>query len=72
MSVCVCVSQCVPYVSGISGSENRSVPKRPKPIMAETDSDVVHCPTVGNKHWMFDPWLSDVIYQFAHFSIWQN
>ena len=33
--------------------------------MAETDCDVVHCPTVGNKHWMFDLRLADVVNQFA-------
>ena len=37
--------------------------------MAEMDCIVVHCPTVGNKHWMFDPRLIDVvnfhIFQFS-------
>ena len=39
-----------------------------RPIMAKTDCDVVHCPTVENKHWMFDPRLADVVNRFAHFS----
>ena len=33
--------------SKTSDRENGSVPKRPRPIMAETDCDVVHCPTMG-------------------------
>ena len=33
--------------------------------MAERDCDVVHCPTVGNKHWMFDTRLADVVNRFA-------
>ena len=41
-------------------------------ILAETDCDVVRSPTVGNKHWMFDPWLSDVVNQFAHVPIWRH
>ena len=35
--------------------------------MAETTCDPVHCPTLGNKHWMFDPRLADVVNKFAHF-----
>ena len=35
--------------------------------MAEKDCDTVHCPTVGNKHWMFDPRLKEVVNQFAYF-----
>ena len=30
------------------------------------DCDVVHCPSVGNKHWIFDPRLADIVNQFAH------
>ena len=37
-------------------------------IMAETDSDVVHCPTVGNKHWMFNLRLVRAVNRFAHFT----
>ena len=33
--------------SKTSDRENGTVPKRPRPIMAETDCDVVHCPTMG-------------------------
>ena len=36
--------------------------------MAETVCDVVHCPTVGNKHWMFDPRLADVVNIFDKFA----
>ena len=39
--------------------------------MVETDCDVVHCPTMGNKHLMFDPHLTDVVNQFALFPIWR-
>ena len=38
--------------------------------MAETDCDVVHCPTVGNKNWMFDQRSTDVVKQFAHVPTW--
>ena len=48
---------------------NGNLPKRPLPIMAEPDGDVVLCPTVENKHWMFDPRLADVAGHFAHFPI---
>ena len=41
----------------------------PEPIVVEKDFDVVHCSTVGNKHWMFDQRLRDVVNQFAHFLI---
>ena len=47
--------------SGNSDKENGTVPKLPRPIMTESDSDVVHGPTVGSKQWMFDPRLSDVV-----------
>ena len=50
-------------------NKNRTVPKRAQPIMAETDCDVVHCPVVRNKHWMFDPRLADILNQLAHFPI---
>ena len=49
---------------------NGAVPKCLRPIMAETDCDVVHSPTLGNKHSMFEPWLADVVNQFAYFPIW--
>ena len=54
--------------SGTSGKENGTVPKRSWPVMVETDCDVVHCPEVGNEHWMFDPRLADIINQFARLS----
>ena len=53
--------------TGTSGRESRTMPKQPRPIMAEMDCDVVHCPTLRNKHWMFDPQLADIVNQFAHF-----
>ena len=34
--------------------------------MAKTDSDVVHCPIVGNKRRRFDSLLVDAINPFAH------
>ena len=56
----------MPYKqSGTRGEVNGAVPKRLRPMMAETDCDVIHCPTVGRKHWMFDPWLADVVNQLA-------
>ena len=36
-------------------TENGTVSKRPRAFLAEIDCGDVHCPTVGNKHWMFDP-----------------
>ena len=63
--------------SGTSGKVNRTIPKHLQPILAEMDSDMVHCPIVVNKHWMFDPQLADVVNQladvvnqFAHSPIW--
>ena len=38
----------------MSGRVNGAVSKRLRPIMAETDGEVVHCPSAGNKHWRFD------------------
>ena len=60
------------------GSENGTVPKRPQSIMAETDYDVVHWPTVGYKHWPtvgykhwptvgYKHWMSSTANQFARF-----
>ena len=43
------------------------MPKQPRPIMVETDSDLIHYPRVGNKHWMFDPRLADVVNQLTYF-----
>ena len=34
--------------------------KQPRPIMADTHCDVVHCPRVADKHWMFDQRLAAV------------
>ena len=31
--------------------------------MTETDSNVVLCPTVGDKHWMFGTRFAAVVYQ---------
>ena len=59
------IAYTVPSETGCS--ENRIVPKQSQPIEAETDCDVVNCPTVGNKHWMFDTRSTDVVNQFAHF-----
>ena len=44
----------IPYSQGTNGNAIGS-----RPIMTETDCDVVHCPTVGTKHWMIDPRLVD-------------
>ena len=52
----------------VGGSKNEIVPQRSQPIIAKMDCDVVRCPTVGNKHWLFDPWLANVAIQFVHFS----
>ena len=41
--------------------ENGTVPKRPQPAIAVTDCDVVHRVTAGNRQWVFDPRLADVI-----------
>ena len=49
--------------SRTGGSENGTVPKWPLPTMAETDCDVVCSLAVGNKHWMFDTRLADVVNQ---------
>ena len=38
---------------------------RPRPIMAETNCDVVHCPTEANKHCILKPRVADVVNQFA-------
>ena len=45
----------------------KTVSKTAQPIMAETDCDVVHCPTVGETHWTFDPLLADVVNIFVHY-----
>ena len=37
-----------------------------KVFMSEMDCGVVHCPTVGNKYWMFDPRLAGVVCEFWH------
>ena len=37
-------------------------------IMPEIDCDVVYCPKVRNKHWMFYSLLADLVNQFANFS----
>ena len=47
--------------SGTTSRENGTVPNLSQPIMAKTDCDVVHCPTVGNKHWMFDTRLANIL-----------
>ena len=31
-------------------------------------TDIVRCPTVGNKQWVFSPRLAHVVNQFAHFT----
>ena len=49
-------------IAKTSDSENGIVPKSPRPIIAETDCDLVHCPSAGNKHWM-----TDVGNKFVHF-----
>ena len=49
--------------SGTSGKKWKRAKTVPT-IMVETDFDVVHCPTVGNKHW------ADVVNQFEQFPIW--
>ena len=59
--MCVCVCVC----GEMCRSENTTVTKRLQLVIAETDRDVVHCPTVGNKLWMFDQRLADVVNQFA-------
>ena len=60
----------IPYTQPRTGDgENASVPKRPQPNVSKTDCEVVHCSTMGNKHWMFDPRLADVVNQFAPFPI---
>ena len=56
----------MPYKA--SGRENRMMPKRPRPTMGETDCNLVHCPTVGNTHWMFRPLSAGVVNQLADFS----
>ena len=65
----------IPHVpckqSGTIGKVKGAMPKWLQAIMVEMDCDVVHCPTVGNKHWMFDPQLVDVVNHFPHFPIWQ-
>ena len=38
-------------------------------IMTNMDSDVVHCPTEGNKHWLFDPRLAVAVNQLSHVPI---
>ena len=35
--------------------------------MTETYGDAVYCSSVGDKQWMFDPRLADVVNQLAHF-----
>ena len=47
-------------------SKNGTVPKRSQPIMSETDCNVIHYPTVGNKHWMFDPRLVDFPHKYMN------
>ena len=58
--------------SGTSVKVNGTVSKQIRPINAETDCDVVHCPTMGDKHRMFDPQLADVVNPFAHVLIWHT
>ena len=53
------------------GNENKPMSKHTQPNTSETDCDVVHC-GVRNKHWKFDPRLTDIVNQFVHFPIWQH
>ena len=59
------MSRCIPRRTGaktahnytvhtVRGKVNGTVPKRFRPIMAETD-----CPAMAYKHLMFDPWLAN-------------
>ena len=58
--------------SWTSGKVNGAVPKCLRSVMAETDSDAVHCPTLGSEHWMFDTRLADGVNEFAHVPIWRH
>ena len=52
-----------PKVNGVGLKRLRSWPKR---------MVTLYCPTVGNKHWVFDPRLTDAVNEFAQVPIWRH